>query len=625
MSGQPASLARRRFLAGGGALALAPLVTRPLFAAPPIGEPVHGLSAFGDLKYSVDFTHFGYVNPDAPKGGEMGFAPPNWLYNQNVQTFNTLNSFVAKGDAPPRMEICFDSLMVRALDEPDAVYGLLAESVTISADRNRYTFRLRPEARWHDDTPLTAEDCAFTFVTFKEKGEPTLQLALTALAEANALDDHTLELVFDGTQSERTILTVAEMPIVSKAYYASNPFDSSTVDVPMTSGPYRPDQVSPGSFIIYGRVGTYWGRDLPVNRGRYNFDRIRIDFYRERQAGFEAFKKGHIHYRQEFTSKVWATEYGFPAVTEGKVIKREFPGELRPLMQAWAFNQRRPRFADRWVRHAIALCFDFEWTRENFFYGSYTRSQSIFENSDFRAQGTPSPRELEIMEPLRAILPEESFGAVFVQTPSDGSGRDRKRLREAIELMGAAGWTRQGRQLVDDAGAPFTLEFLVNAPVFIRVYSPFIENLRAIGIQAELRLVDAAQYQERLRDFDFDMMGMALQFNATPTRSSLEGVLTSRAADLPGSRNMPGIRSEAIDRLVQMVGEAASRDELIAVIRVIDRVLRARFDWVPSWNAAAHRVAYWDKFGFVEPKPDYAFQVEREWWQDEAKAAKLEL
>lgn len=625
MTGRPAWSGRRRFLAGGGALALAPLVAKPLFAATPVDEPVHGLSAFGDLKYPADFTHFGYVNPDAPKGGEMGYAPPNWLYNQNVQTFNTLNSFVAKGDAPPRMEICFDSLMARALDEPDALYGLLAESVTISADRNRYTFRLRPEARWYDDTPLTAEDCAFTFMTFKEKGEPTLQLALTALAEANALDDHMLELVFDGTQSERTILTVAEMPIISRAYYTSNPFDSSSVDVPMTSGPYRPARINPGSFIVYGRVDDYWARDLPVNRGRYNFDRIRIDFFRERQAGFEAFKKGNVHYRQEFTSKVWATEYGFPAVTEGKVIKREFPGESRPLMQAWAFNQRRTRFADRRVRHAIALCFDFEWTRENFFYGSYTRSQSIFENSDFRAQGKPSPRELEIMEPLRAMLPEESFGAVFEQTPSDGSGRDRKRLRQAIELMGAAGWTRQGRQLVNDAGTPFTLEFLVNAPVFIRVYSPFIENLKAIGIQAELRMVDAAQYQERLRDFDFDMMGMALQFNATPTRSSLEGVLTSRAADLPGSRNMPGIRSEAIDRLVQMVGEATSRDELITVMQVIDRVLRARFDWVPSWNAAAHRVAYWDKFGFVEPKPDYGFQVEREWWQDDAKAAKLEL
>lgn len=619
----PVSQTRRGLLAGGAALLGAQALPVRLFAAVPANIPVHGLSAFGELKYPADFAHFDYVNVDAPKGGEMRLTPWNWFYNQSTQTFNTLNSFVAKGDAPPRMELCFDSLMEEALDEPDAIYGLVAETVEISEDRNRYTFRLRPEARWHDGTPLTAHDCAFAFTTFKLKGEPTLQLALINMTEARALDDHTLELEFDGKQSERAILAAAIMPIISKAWYETHPFDSSSLEVPLSSGPYRPGRVNAGNSITYERVADYWGRDLPVNRGVYNFDRIRVDFYRERLAGFEAFKKGDVEFRLEYTSKTWATEYNFPALSEGKVVKREFPEELRPKMQAWAFNQRRARFADKRVRQAIALCFDFEWTRENFFYGSYERSQSIFENSEFRTEGMPSAEELAIMEPMRDILPPESFGEVFTHTSSDGSGRDRAKLREAGQLMAEAGWTRKGATLINENGETFTLEFLVNSEVFIRVYSPFMENLKAIGIQADLRLVDPAQYQSRLRDYDFDLMGMALQFTATPTRTSFDNLLSSHAADLPGTYNMPGIKSEAVDRLVQMVGDAKSRAELVTAMRVLDRVLRARFDWVPTWHAGSHRAAYWDKFGFVEPKPDYGFPVETLWWEDAEKAARL--
>ena len=619
----PVSRTRRGLLAGGAAALAAQVLPVRLFAAVPSDTPVHGLSAFGDLKYPAEFTHFGYVNADAPKGGEMRLSPWNWFYNQSTQTFNTLNSFVGKGDAPPRMELCFDSLMEEALDEPDAIYGLVAETVEISADRNSYTFRLRPQATWHDGTALTAHDCAFSYLLLKDKGEPSLQLTLVDLKDARALDDHTLVLEFDGKQSERTILAAATMPIVSKAWYEAHPFDSSSLDVPLSSGPYRPGQVNAGNSIVYERVADYWGRDLPVNRGLYNFDRIRIDFYRERQAGFEAFKKGDVEFRLEYTSKTWATEYEFPALAAGKVVKREFPEELRPKMQAWAFNQRRARFADKRVRMAIAECFDFEWTRENLFYGSYERSQSLFENSEFRTEGKPAAAELAIMEPMKELLPPESFGEVFVHTPSDGSGRDRVKLREAGRLMTEAGWTRKGTALVNGNGEAFTLEFLVNSEVFVRVYSPFMENLKAIGIQAELRLVDPAQYQARLRDFDFDLMGMALQYSATPTRSSFDDLLTSRAADIPGTYNMPGIKSEAVDRLVQMIGTAESREELVTVMRVLDRVLRARFDWVPTWNASSHRAAYWDKFGFVEPKPDYGFPVETLWWEDADKAARL--
>ncbi|TJX71881.1 MAG: ABC transporter substrate-binding protein, partial [Mesorhizobium sp.] len=398
------ALPRRDFLALGAAATAAALLPGRAFAANPTGTKLHGLSAFGDLKYRPDFTHFDYVDVNAPTGGIFNFAPPNWDYNQSTETFNTLNAFTLKGDAPPRMEMCFDALMVAALDEPDAVYGQLAESVTISNDRNSFEFALRPEARFHDGTPLTAGDAAFTFKLFKDQGHPKLSVPLKFLADAVVVDAHTLRLIFSGKQSDRTVLNVVQFPILSKAFYTANPFDSSQLNPPLGSGAYKVGRFSAGTSIEYDRVADYWGRDLPVNRGQNNFDIIRIEFYQNRTAAFEAFKKGEITYREEFTSRVWATAYDFPALAAGKVIKHEFPAEKRPSMQATAVNQRREQFRDPRVRQAIALCFDFEWTRRNFFYGSYERSQSCFEKSDFRADGLPSPQELALLEPLRAQL-----------------------------------------------------------------------------------------------------------------------------------------------------------------------------------------------------------------------------
>ncbi|EBU8132070.1 ABC transporter substrate-binding protein, partial [Salmonella enterica subsp. enterica serovar Java] len=319
-------LSRRNFLAAASAVAAAPLLPARLFAATPDNTPVHGLSAFGELKYPVDFKHFDYINPDAPKGGRMNFAPPNWAFNQSVLTFNTLNTFVFKGQAPVRAEMCFDTLMLRALDEPDAIYGLLAESVSISADRNTFTFKLRPEARWHDGAPLTAEDVAFTYKIFRDKdrAHPALWDALKDVVEAVAVDDHTVRIVFDGKQGEQAVLSAATMPIVSKAYYEANDFGASTMKPPLGSGPYRMGRISAGSSIEYERVADYWAQDLPVNRGQNNFDLIRIEFFADRDVAFEAFKKGDIHFRQEFTSRTWATAYHFPAIKEGRVIKREF-------------------------------------------------------------------------------------------------------------------------------------------------------------------------------------------------------------------------------------------------------------------------------------------------------------
>ncbi|MDI6025544.1 extracellular solute-binding protein [Corticibacterium sp. UT-5YL-CI-8] len=614
-------LPRRQFLALAASAIAAPAI--PAFAESPTKTKLHGLSAFGDLKYPADFSHFDYASPEAPKGGRFVFSVPYWYFNQSPLTFNTLNTFVARGDAPPRMEMCYDSLMTRALDEPDAVYGLLAESVVISEDRNSFEFTLRPEARFHDGTPLTAEDAAFSFTIFKEKGHPSLALPLLRLEKAEALNPRTLRLTFDGKQSARTVLDAVTFPLVSKAFFDATPFDGASMKPVLGSGPYKVGRVQPGQSIDYERVTDYWAADLPVNRGTNHFDTIRIEFYQDRQAAFEAFKKGDILQRQEFTSRLWATGYDFPALNEGKVIRRDFDGEKRPSMQACALNQRRERFRDRRVREAIAICFDFEWTKRNLFYDSYERSQSSFEKSDYRADGPPSPAELELLEPFRGQLPDTAFGEAVIQPVSDGSGRDRKLLGAASKLLADAGWKRDGSFVRNAAGQPLTLELLVDDEGFVRIFSPWVGNMRAIGIDASVRLVDSTQYNARQNSFDFDLISMALSFSASPTRDELDGIFHSRSAGLEGSRNFPGTADPAIDALVDAVGRAQDRETLTIAMRALDRALRARLDWIPNWFSANHRVAYWDMFGFKEPKPDFGFPVEALWWFDKDKAAAI--
>ncbi len=613
-------LSRRGFIALAGASFAAQFLPEQAVAALATETPLHGISPFGELKYGPGFSHFDYASLDAPQGGTFNFSVPNWLFNQSVLTFNTLNSFVGRGDAPPRMEMCFDTLFAGALDEPGSSYGLVAETVSISADRNVFTFRLRPQARFHDGSPLDAHDAAFTLNLFKEDGHPSLMLPLAEMVEAVAEDDRTLRVAFSGRQSPRTIFSVAGYPMLSRAYFADTPFDASQLKPVLGSGPYKVGRVVAGQSIEYERVDDYWAADLPVNRGLNHFARLRIEFFRDRQAGFEAFKKGDIHFRQEFTSRVWATEYDFPALTQGKVVKREFPGEKRPSMQAWAVNLRRARFQDARVRRAIALGFDFEWTNRNLFYGAYDRSNSVFERSAFKATGAPSPEELALLEPLRGRVPDEAFGEVFTFPVSDGAGRNRAALQEARRLLGEAGWTPRGRQLVNDRGEKLAVEFLTQEEGLVRVTTPFVENLQAIGVDASIRMVDATQYQARQRDFDFDVVLMALSFDALPGRDSLTNLFHSRSADLPSSRNYPGTRDEAVDALVEAAGRADSVEELTTALKALDRVLRARGDWIPSYHAANHKAAYWDMFGFREPKPDYGFPVESLWWRDEDKA-----
>ncbi len=613
---------RRQVLKLSAAAALmsgaGPLVSIVASAASPGAR--HGLSVFGDLKYGPDFTHFDYVNPDAPKGGTFNFQAPYWSYNQNVLTYNTFNSFILKGDAPPRMELCFDTLMVRAYDEPDAVYGLVAETVEVSEDGNRFIFNLRPVAKFHDGSKLTAEDVAFSMMLLKEDGHPHMSQPLRALSNAEVLDEHRVALQFDGSQSRNYPLTVAAgYPILSKRYYTAYDFKQSTLTPPLSSGPYKVGDHAIGRYVEYHKIDNYWGKDLPVVRGQQNFDVVRVEFFRERQVGFEAFKKGTVRYREEFSSKTWATEYNFPAVEDGRVVRKVLADGRPSGAQGWFLNTRREKFKDPRVRQALGFAFDFEWSNHSLFYGLYQRTQSYFENSEMKAEGLPSEAELALLDPFRNQVPETVFGEPVVPPVSDGSGFDRKLLRKASKLLKEAGYIRDGANLMGPDGKPFTIEFLSNSKAFERITSPFIKNLKRLGIQANFRVVDGAQYQARLNDFDFDVSTRRFAFEATLS-DPIKEYWTSRSASVPGSSNLSGIADPVIDALTDKILEANSKQEMIVAARALDRVLRAGYYWIPQWHKNTHAVAIWDMFGYPPEPPQYFFPVEELWWIDPEKA-----
>ncbi len=614
---------RRQLLKLTGAAAVTaslPLVQGAAHAS--AGGPRHGLSVFGDLKYGPDFTHFDYANPDAPKGGTFIFQAPYWYYNQNTLTYNTFNSFILKGDAPPRMELCFDTLMVRAYDEPDAMYGLIAETVEVSEDGNTYTFNLRPEARFHDGSKLTAEDVAFSLMLLKGEGHPQISQNIQELEDAEILDEYRVALHFSGNQSRQLPLLVAALPIFSKRYYTAYDFKQSTLTSPLSSGPFKVGRHAVGRFVEYHKVEDYWGKDLPVLKGQKNFDVVRVEFFRERQIGFEAFKKGDMTYREEFSSKIWATEYNFPAVQDKRVVKKEFPDGRPSGAQGWFINTRREKFKDPRVRRALSYAFDFEWSNKNLFYNLYQRTESFFENSDMKAEGMPSGEELALLEPYRGQLAEEVFETAYLQPVSDGSGADRSLLRQASALLQEAGFTRSGGKLLGPDGKPFAIEFLNNTKAFERIINPYLKNLQRLGIDASFRLVDAAQYQSRLNDYDFDICSRRYSLNATLSEA-IRTSWGSEAAATPGTYNIAGISDPVVDALIDKALEADTRSEMVVAARALDRVLRSGHYWVPQWFKPVHNVAVWDMFGHPDVTPRYFFPVEDLWWIDQEKAEKI--
>ncbi|MGB9368290.1 MAG: extracellular solute-binding protein [Xanthobacteraceae bacterium] len=583
----------------------------------------YGISSFGDLKYPADFKHFEYVNPDAPKGGLFSQVGPSRQFNQNFLTFNSLNAYILKGDGAQGMQLTFATLMQVAGDEPDSMYGYAARGVRISADKLTYRFSLRPEARFHDGSKLTAHDVAFSLKILKEKGHPIIMQLTRDLLSAEAPDDETVILKFAPGRARDVPLFAASLPIFSRAYYSTRNFDETTMEAPLGSGPYKVGRLESGRYIEYERVKDWWGADLPVMRGQHNFDVVRFEFFRDRDVAFEGFTSKTYLFREEFTARLWAMRYDFPALKDGRVKQAMLPDDTPSGGQGWFMNTRREKFKNRTLREAIIDAFDFEWTNKTIMYGAYKRTVSVFQNSNMMAEGKPSEAELALLEPFRGKVPDEVFGEPYVPPVSDGSGQDRALLRRASQLLQQAGYPIKDGKRVDAKGEPVTIEFLIDEPTFQPHHMPFIKNLATVGIDATLRVVDPVQFRKRVDEFDFDISVQRFNFSATPG-DSLRNYFTSQSAKVNGSFNLAGISDPVIDALVEKVIAADTRGELTTACRALDRVIRAGRYWVPHWYLAAHRIAYWDVFGFPPKKPGFERGIPNTWWYDQEKAAKLE-
>ncbi len=612
---------RNALLAAAGALAGAARLARPAQAADEAER--HGISAFGDLKYPANFTHFDYVDPQAPKGGLFSQIGPSRMFNQNFQTFNSFNSYILRGDGAQGIELTFATLMSRAADEADSMYGLAARAVRVSADGLIYRFILRPEARFHDGTRLTAHDVAWSLTTLKEKGHPIIYQRLRDMVSAQAADDATVVVRFAEKRARDVPLFAASMPIFSRAYYANRPFDESSLDVPLGSGHYKVGRYETGRYVEYERVKDWWGAKLPVSVGMSNFDIVRYEFYRDREVGFEGFTAKNYLFREEFTSRVWATRYAFPALRDGRVKRDVLADDTPSGAQGWFMNMRRDKFKDRRLREAMIDAFDFEWTNKNIMYSSYQRTHSVFQNSDMMAVGKPGAEELAVLEPFRGKVPDEVFGEPYVPPVTDGSGQDRTLLRRASQLLQQAGFMLKDGKRVTPKGEPLTIEFLIDDPTFEPHHNAYVKNLAVVGIDATVRRVDPVQYKARVDDRDFDITVERFGFSTTPG-DELRTYFSSQAATMKGTQNVAGIADPVVDALIDKIIAADNRPALVIACKALDRVLRAGRYWVPHWYKGSHWVAYWDVFGRPATKPRYARGVPETWWYDRDKASKIE-
>ncbi len=575
--------------------------------------PKHGIAMHGDLKYSADFTHFDYADPDAPKGGKVRLSA--------LGSFDSLNSFILKGRTASSLGLVFDTLTESSSDEAFSQYGLIAESMEVPEDRSWAIFNLRSEARFHDGSPVTAEDVKFSLETLKSKGHPFYRSYFGSVGQTEVLGKHRIKFSFEGGENREMPLIIGQLPILPRAWWSGKEFDKTTLEFPLGSGPYRVKEIDPGRSITYERVKDYWARDLPVNKGRYNFDEIRIDYYRDATVSLEAFKAGELHFRQENVAKNWATAYDIPAVKNGQMIKEGIPHEQGTGMQAFVFNTRRPMFSDPRVREALGLLFDFEWTNKNLFYGAYTRSNSYFSNTELASSGLPEGEELEILQRYREQLPAELFTRPFTLPVTSGDGNIRSSLRQALRLLKQAGWQLKNKKLVDRDGQPMAFEILLVQPTFERVVLPYKRNLDKLGIEVSVRTVDTSQYKNRLDQFDFDMAVGNFGQSLSPGNEQRD-FWSSEVADQQGSRNLMGIKNPVIDELIELVISAPDRESLVARTRALDRVLLWQHYLIPNWHITKHRIVYWNKFDRPGITPRYALGFYT-WWVDADKAAQL--
>lgn len=567
----------------------------------------HAIAMHGTPKYGADFTHFEYTNPDAPKGGRVVFSA--------FGSFDSLHPFILKGQSAAGVGNLFESLTTSSSDEAFSRYGLLAESIEWPEDRSWVAYTLRPEARWHDGQPVTVEDVIWSLETLKAKGHPGFRQYFANVESAEQTAPRTVRFNFSGPTNRELPLIVGELPILPKHYWQDRDFEATTLEAPLGSGPYRVKAVDPGRSITYERDPNYWGKDLPVNRGKNNYGIMHYEYYRDRGVQREAFKAGKIDFFSENVAKEWATAYDLPTVRGDVINKRLIPHENPQGMQAFVFNTRRGIFNDRQVRAALAYAFDFEWTNHNLFYGAYTRTKSYFSNSELASSDTPSAAELAILEPYRDQLPPEVFMEAYEPPVTDGSGNLRGNLRTALRLLKGAGWEIQDGVLTHgESGLVMQFEIMLVSPDFERVVLPFTKNLERLGITVDVRTVDTSQYQQRTDSFDFDMIVSGWGQSLSPGNEQ-RYYWHSQAADIEGSRNTAGIRNAVVDDLIDLLISAPDRQSLIDRTRALDRVLLWNHYVIPNWHLGAYRVLYWDKFGTPEIMPKYDLGVQY-WWID---------
>ncbi|MGR3992851.1 MULTISPECIES: extracellular solute-binding protein [Pseudomonas] len=580
---------------------------------PVLAAPQHALTLYDEPpKYPASFKHFDYVNPDAPKGGtfrQSGFGG-----------FDSLNPFINKGVTAENVGSIYDTLMRQSLDEPFTEYGLVAGKIEKAPDNSWVRFYLRPEARFHDGHPMRADDVVWTFNTLVSQGAPLYKVYYGDVAEVIAEDPLKVLFKFKHKNNRELPLILGQLPVLPKHWYENREFNRGNLEIPLGSGPYRVAEVKAGRSVRFERVKDYWAKDLPINRGMFNFDVMTFDYYRDSTVALEALKAGQFDYNLEVAAKNWANAYNVPAVREGRLIKEELPNGNPTGMQGFVFNLRKPMFQDVRVRKALSLLLDYEWTNKQLFNGAYTRTSSYFENSDMAAKQPATPDELKILEPLRGKIPEQAFTEVFKNPVSDGSGMIREQQRQAYKLLQEAGWKIVDDKMVDAQGKPVVIEFLLAQTEFERVLLPFKRNLADLGIELTLRRVEVPQYINRLRSRDFDMIVSGFPQSSSPGNEQRE-FWTSGAADNPGSRNFIGLRDPAIDQLVEQLINADSRQSLINHARALDRVLQWGYYVIPNWHIKTWRVAYWNHIGHPKVSPKYDVGIDTWWIKPDVKPA----
>lgn len=583
------------------------LPASPLLAAsPPSSQPAcgHALTLHGEAKYLADFTHLDYVNPQAPKGGSLSQAAQG--------TFDSFNPFIVQGTAAAGLGHIYDSLTYHTADEPFTEYGLLASCMQLDPAGRWIEFELRPEARFHDGKPVTAEDVAFTFKLLREEGRPFYRAYYADITEIKVLNPQRIRFELASHENRELPLIIGQIPILPKHYWQDRDFKQPSLDKPLGSGPYKIAEVDSGRRIVYQKVANYWGENLPVNLGRNNIEQLVYDYYRDATVALEAFKAGRLDFRLENIARNWATGYSGSALSSGDLVLESIPHKNSAGMQGFFFNTRRDVFKDPKVRLALTQMFDFEWSNQQLFHGAYTRTQSYFSNSELASSGLPEGNELVLLKPFAKQLPDEVFNQEYNLPVTDGSGNIRNLTRKALGLLREAGWTMDGRRLVNAAGEQLRFEILLHDTSFERVVLPWRQNLERIGIRMDVRVVDVTQYLNRLRSFDYDMVVSSIGQSLSPGNEQRE-FFHSEFAHSTDGRNISGVEDPVVDALIEQLINAQDRDSLITATRALDRVLLWGHYVIPHWHLNEYRIARHKQIKIPEVRPDYGLPIDT-WW-----------